>query len=121
MFERKSYIEQAGNKVLPELALSRLGLDPVSGELGRASAKHLLERCLFGAKRTDIDQFAALTVEQSLDLLLAVPPTPTPPVNINPDDTGVPLGETWVNAPDVQAYRNLRKKSLRSWWVGLII
>ncbi len=121
MFERKSYIEQAGNKVLPELALSRLGLDPVSGELGRASAKHLLERCLFGAKRTDIDQFAALTVEQSLDLLLAVPPTPTPPVNINPDDTGVPLGETWVNAPDVQAYRNLRKKSLRSWWVGLIL
>jgi len=107
--------------VLPELTLSRLGLDPVNGVLGRAAAKHLLERCLFGAKKSDIDQFATLTVEQSLDLLLAVPPAPSPPININPEDTDVPLGQTWVNAPDVQAYRNLRKKSLRCWWVGLII
>jgi uncharacterized protein (DUF1800 family) len=121
VFDRKRNTEQAGNKVLPELALSRLGLDPVSGILGRVSAKHLLERCLFGAKKSDIDQFAGLTVEQAIDSLLALLPAPVPPVNINPDDTEVPLGETWVNAPDVQAYRNLRKKSLRSWWVGLII
>jgi len=121
VFERKGNIEQAGNKVLPELTLSRLGLDPVNGVLGRAAAKHLLERCLFGAKKSDIDYFAGLTVDQAMDGLLAVLPAPSPPVNINPDDTDVPLGQTWVNAADVQAYRNLRKKSLRSWWVGLII
>ena len=121
MSDRKRNIVHAGNKVLPELALSRLGLDPVSGVLGRAAARHLLERCLFGAKRSDIDHFAGLTVEQSMDSLLAVLPSPSPPVNINPDDADVPLGQTWVNAPDVQAYRNGRKKSLRSWWVGLII
>ena len=121
MFERDRNIGQAGNKVLPELALSRLGLDPVSGVLGREAAKHLLERCLFGAKKSDIDSFSGLTVSQALDNLLAVLPAPSPPVNINPEDTGVPLGETWVDAPDVQAFRSGRRKSLRSWWVGLII
>jgi uncharacterized protein (DUF1800 family) len=121
VLDKKRNIETPGNRVLPELTLSRLGLDPVTGVLGREAARHLAERCLFGARRSDIDNIAALTVEQALDLLLAVPQAPSPPVNINPDDTDVPLGETWVNAADVQAYRNLRRKSLRSWWVGLII
>lgn len=121
MFDRERNIKQAGNKELPELTLSRLGLDPLEGVLGIDNARHLLERCLFGAKKSELDQYANLTVEQALDSLLATLPAPAPPVNINPDDTGVPLGETWVNAPDVQAFRSGRKKSLRCWWVGLII
>ena len=119
--DRKRNIRKAGNQELPDLALSQLGLDPLEGTMGREAAGHLLGRCLFGARQSDIDSFTGLTVAEALDLLLADLPAPSPPISINPADTGVPLGETWVNAPDVQAFRNGRKKSLRSWWVGLIL
>jgi hypothetical protein len=105
----------AGNCTLPLPELSLLGLDPVGGVPGRAAAKHLLERCLFGPKREGKDQFASLIVAEAMAILPAPKPEPSLPVNINPDDTDLPPGETWVNAPDRQALRAGRKKSLRSW------
>jgi hypothetical protein len=113
------HISEFTNRDLPEVKLSNLGTDPISGVLGRDRAKHLLERCLFGARRSELDQFATLTIGEALDILLADLPAPSPPLNINPEDTGLALGETWIHAPFKGEFNALRKKSLRSWWFGL--
>jgi uncharacterized protein (DUF1800 family) len=112
---------EAGNRVIPELRLSSLGLDPVSEPLDRAAAKHLLERSLFGARFSEINQFTGLSITQALDILLADLPVPDPPVNVSTKDTQVPLGETWVNAPHFGDANFVRRKSLRDWWVGQMI
>lgn len=110
----------AGNTVLPELALSSKGLDPLEGVLDRPAARHLLERSLFGARLSEIDNFEGLTTAEALDILLAVQPEPDPPVVISDKDP-LPLGETWVNAPYDKDARSARIKSYRAWWVGQII
>lgn len=89
--------------------------------MGRERAKHLLNRTLFGAKRSDIDQFAALTISEALDILLADSSPPEPPLQIWGDDPNVAFGETWVDAALDSDLRFKRKKSLWAWWMGQIL
>lgn len=56
-------------------------LNPLNETLGVERAKHLLMRSTFGATKKDIDEFAALTPSQALDVLLAVKDEPLPPLD----------------------------------------
>jgi uncharacterized protein (DUF1800 family) len=68
-----------------------------------------------------------MTLDDAIDLLLADSPPPVPPLNVNSLDTGVPVGETWVQAPYTDpnnpSYNpnGSRTTSFKSWWIGLMI
>ncbi|MDX2432446.1 MAG: DUF1800 family protein, partial [Bacteroides sp.] len=70
-------------------------LNKFSGVLGKARAAHLLRRATFGPTRQDIEQFASLTTDQALVLLLDdSAENPLPPL----DPT---TGATWVDPAGV--------------------
>ena len=91
------------------------------GPLGVARASHLLNRALFGPRRQEIEQFSNLSITQAIDQLLSTEPAPGPPLQVFGEDPNVPFGTTWVESVPDGAVRFLRKKSLRSWWMGLCV
>ena len=97
-------------------------LNPIEeSPLGIERARHLLNRTLFGAARSQIDKFALLTISEALDILLEDSSPPEPPLQIWGDDPNVAFGETWVDAALDSNLRFRRKKSLWSWWIGQIL
>lgn len=99
------------------------GLDPYSGPWGKPQIIHLLKRTMFGAKKSDVDHFLSMSLSETISELLGAPAVaPDPPINyysnaqvIDPD---VPLGQTWVNAPENPLINFARKNSFRAWWIG---
>jgi uncharacterized protein (DUF1800 family) len=82
----------------------RSGLAPYTGTWGKAEARHLLKRCMFGLKKADVDAVSSLTMSQAVDALINTAPNALPiPVNyyenIYADTTGVAYGQSWVGAP----------------------
>jgi uncharacterized protein (DUF1800 family) len=75
---------------------------------------------MFGAKPQDVEALAPMNVSDLVDLLLADTPLPDPPLNTNANDTGAPVGSTWIDAP-TSDFNNSRHNSLRAWWIGLMI
>lgn len=107
------------------------GLDPYTGPWTTNEVVHLLKRTMFGAKKSDIDHFKAMSMSAAVDELLTIPAgLPTPPVKgyTNEDisasdpDYALPMGATWVNthSEDGQANYN-RVISWKAWWVSLMI
>jgi hypothetical protein len=56
-----------------------LSLNPKTGALGYQNAKHLLNRCLFGARHSEIQFMQSKTAEEALDFLLSEPGDPLAP------------------------------------------
>ncbi|MBI4548256.1 MAG: DUF1800 domain-containing protein [Ignavibacteriae bacterium] len=108
------------NKALPQVARSLAGIEPYTGPWGFEQVAHLLRRTSFGAPRSTIDAMLSLTMDEIVEILVSELPTPDPPLNTNSNDTGAPVGETWVNAP-TSDFNGSRNNSLKSWWTGLII
>ena len=99
------------------------GLNPYTGTFGRAELIHLLKRTMFGAKKSDTDALQGKTLSQVMDILFTAPTTdPAPPINdystAAKPDPNVPLGQTWIYAPEQGNIDNARARSLKSWWVG---
>lgn len=100
------------------------GLAPYTGEWTKARAAHLLRRCMLGPTFDQIEEAAQSNMDAVVAQLLADLPTPELPVNVNPDDTDLRIGETWVekiiprNSP---LLINERRFSLRAWLMGLIL
>ena len=100
------------------------GLEPYVGTWDEYTAAHLLRRCLFGPKRNEIAGATQLGLSETLDYLFDERPMPDPPLNFGrDDDPDVAIGETWVDAPRTYdgSLNFYRKKSLRAWWIGLMI
>ncbi len=96
-----------------------LSLDPVNGALGYQKAKHLLSRCMFGARHSEILFIQSKTAEEALDFLLTEPSRPlSPPLGTDNSDTEVAIGTTWVNLVFNSKFRNQRQTSYRNWWIG---
>lgn len=105
------------------------GLIPYGGVWTENEVIHLLKRTMFGAKKSDIDYFKNLTIEQAVDELVNdTSPMPDPPVkDYNPStaatpDTNIAAGTTWVN--DVNGDGTvwfLRTASFKKWWMGLMV
>ncbi len=96
-------------------------LAPYQGDWDKTQVRHLLRRTLFGAKESEVQDFYSKTLEQCLSDLLADEPPAAPPLNADPRDTSVPLGETWVNAPANPMLAASRFQSLFRWWTGQMI
>ena len=109
------------NKSLPVLPRTTAGLNPYAGPWGPTQAAHLLRRCLFGPTRTQIAVAAGSSLSNVLNVLLAAPVAPAPPVNVSATDTSVPLGQTWVTQAFDQNFEGVRRASLRAWWLGQLL
>lgn len=96
-------------------------IEPISGNLDFGQARHLLDRCLFGARKSEIDSLVGKDISTVMSTLLQTIGTPKPPVGYDPLDLGVPLGETWVNLVYNADYNTYRRRSFRSWWIGLMM
>jgi uncharacterized protein (DUF1800 family) len=96
-------------------------LTPISGNLDFAQASHLLNRCTFGPKKSEIDALVGKSISSALATLTQTPATPTPPVSYDVNDLDVALGESWINAAYNSTYNAYRLRSLRSWWIGLMM
>jgi uncharacterized protein (DUF1800 family) len=117
-------VEKYANKELPVAKKTRAGVNPYTGVWNKQLATHLLKRTMFGAKESEINAVLAMgTADATVDALLNNVPNPMPlPINwyegIFADTTGVPLGATWINAPQGMGnedyYRNI---GLKGQWV----
>ncbi|MGB0929184.1 MAG: DUF1800 domain-containing protein [Chitinophagales bacterium] len=110
------------NTQLPNMARSMAGLEAYTGVFGEEQAGHLLRRCLFGTRRTEVTEAAERGLQKTIELLFAEQAKPTPPINSQyGDDPNVPIGETWVTAPITQGINGVRRASLQRWWMGLML
>ncbi|HSC38406.1 MAG TPA: DUF1800 domain-containing protein, partial [Chitinophagaceae bacterium] len=102
-------------------------LKKYKGKWTRAQAKHLLKRTMFGARKEDIDYFAAKSLRSTLrELLDTEEATPPPPVNNYNDDKytdeEIQPGQTWITATKVTGMNSGRRRnSFKAWWLGLMI
>lgn len=101
-----------------ELNGKSYSIQPISGNLDFEQARHLLDRCLFGAKNGEIDSMVGKSISAALNTLTEIPPTPQPPISMDAKDLDIAIGTTWVDAAYKGAYNVYRLKSLRSWWIG---
>jgi uncharacterized protein (DUF1800 family) len=126
---RKSKKKVELQTVIPARTLS--GINPYTGIWGKNEIIHLLKRTMFGAKKADIDYFAARTMNQTIDELLnPTAANPQPPIKeyvtsttlgVVPD-TNILQGTTWVN--DVNSdgtVQSQRRGSYKKWWTGVLI
>ena len=108
------------------------GLDPYTGPWGYEQAAHLIRRTMFGVKKSDVELLLGMNMEQAVDFLLDVDPTPpAPPVNNyyysdgndeeGYEDPNVPFGDPWVNAAYDEQAEGLRIESFRGWWVKQMV
>lgn len=89
-------------------------LTPFSGPLGKRLAKHFLRRLSWNVTRARIDQFAALTAAEAVDLIVTTQ-TPSMDQPVDPAD-----GQPWIN-PTVTTTLT-QDAALRfvvvSWWLN---
>lgn len=104
---------------------TQTGTGKYTGTFGTEELRHLLRRTLFGVSHDDLSHFKNKTMSEVVDELLNVSTTPpSPPVNHYNDrlnDPNIPLGQTWVNEVLYSNLGNVRRESLRAWWLGLMI
>jgi len=99
-----------------------LSLTPKNGELGFTNAKHLLNRCLFGARKSEIEFIQNKTAEEAIDYLLLEPIGELPPpLGIKKSDEETPVSETWVNTKYNSKYSSERKYSYNNWWIRRLL
>jgi len=114
--------------VSPARTLS--GINPYTGTWGTNEVIHLLKRTMFGAKKADVDYFAARTMNQAVDELLnptapvAVPPVKEYTTSTQPGtpDANIAQGTTWVN--DINndgTVQSQRRASYKKWWTGVMV
>lgn len=99
-----------------------LSLSELDGPLDYNQAKHLLNRCLFGARHTEIQFIQGKTASEALDFLLREPlDILAPPLCVKDSDEEVPVGTTWVNTKYNSNFRSQRIYSYNSWWIGRLL
>ena len=106
------------------------GLQPYMGQWTSDQALHLARRTLFGATIEDVQFFAAMSMSDAVDYVLAVPVAqPLPPVKSyassatsGDPDADIPQGSTWVNINTTDGGLNgRRRQSFKNWWTGLLL
>jgi uncharacterized protein (DUF1800 family) len=107
---------EAASSVAP-LKLEKT-LAPYQGSWQEPQIRHLLRRSLFGTKEAEVEAYRNLSLQECLAKLLREEPEPEPPLNAEPRDNSVPLGQTWVDAPPNPMLDGSRFLSLFRWWAG---
>jgi hypothetical protein len=104
--------------------LADSGIDAYTGTFDTDQITHLLKRTLFGCTIDDIAWARGLGLDATIEALLAPQTLPSPPVNTYGDDeSGVPVGQTWVTATPCTTddWDGLRVNNLSAWWWGLYV
>ena len=96
-------------------------IQPISGNLDYSQSSHLLDRCMFGAKKSEVDSLVGKSISSALNTLTQIQATPLPPVSYDTKDLDVALGQTWIDAAYNSTYNTYRLKSLQAWWVSLMM
>lgn len=96
-------------------------LQPVSGNLDYSQVRHLLDRCSFGVKKSEADLLVGKSISSAMTMLMQPVSVPQPPVSYDANDLDVAQGQTWINAPYNSTYNTFRLRSLRAWWIGLMM
>ncbi|WP_422362424.1 DUF1800 domain-containing protein [Reichenbachiella sp.] len=93
-------------------------LTALAGALGRKRAAHLLRRATFGATKAQIDQVAAMTASEAMDLLFITVGLPDPELPID-----LATGEEWITTPRTDANTSDRGLNayLKSWHFGQLL
>jgi len=92
------------------------GLEPYAGTWTEEDSAHLLRRTMFGYYRSQLAEATTLGKDASIDKLLTKIALPTPPLNVSPNDTTVPVGQTWINAAPDGLVEGYRINSFKMWW-----
>ncbi|HWS00580.1 MAG TPA: DUF1800 domain-containing protein [Prolixibacteraceae bacterium] len=96
-------------------------IQAVSENLDYNRARHLLDRCVFGATSDQVKALVGKSISAAIDTLMQIQAVPTPPVSYDTKDLDVLPGQTWVAAAFNSTYNPYRLKSLRAWWIGLMM
>ncbi|MFY0652350.1 MAG: DUF1800 domain-containing protein [Cyclobacteriaceae bacterium] len=119
--------ENSTDSVVKRARAVNSGIAPFSGEWNKSTAIHLLRRTLFGVKKSELDYFTGLSIEDAVSELLTKAPDPAVPVNDynnsseGVEDPHVAFGETFIEAPYGEDYEGQRLGSLKSWLLGNMI
>ena len=111
-------LKEDSDQRLASRAATSSGLEPYAGEWGPLQAAHLLKRCSFGIKESEVQQLLSLGMNNAVDLLTAPNPNQVLPVNDYyeyEEDPHAAPGETWVNKPHGEEAEFLRVISLKNW------
>jgi hypothetical protein len=96
-------------------------IEPISGNLDFGQTRHLLDRCLFGARKSEIELLVGQDISSAINKLVQITEIPSPPVGYDALDLDVPVGQTWVNLVYSGDYNTYRRRSFRSWWISLMM
>lgn len=93
-------------------------LSALAGPLGRKRAAHLLRRVTFGATKAQIDQVAALTASEAMDLLFVMDDLAEPELPIDPATR-----QEWITTPttDANSGDNDLRYFFKSWHFGQLL
>jgi len=99
-----------------------MALDKFEGEWNTRVAKHLLNRVSFSITKSSIDKFVSQGMDLSVLELLQDLPEISPPVNPEYEvDPNVPIGETWVDKPELEGTATLWWRTIRTWSIRNMI
>ena len=96
------------------------GLPVYEGPWTFAEAAHLLRRATFAPTYEEITEAVSIGREATLSRLMELKPLPLPPTNYYyPNDPAVPIGESWLNAPNTPDLTTLtyRFNCLNAWLI----
>ncbi len=95
-------------------------LTAYQGAWTKQEAAHLLRRALFGPTIEQITNATTKGLAQTVTDLLSTN-TISPPLNYDPDDASVSIGQTWIDKPlpntNKNKARQARYRSIRAWLV----
>ena len=111
----------------PRRASVQAGIEEYTGDWSDIQVAHLLKRTLFGVKKSEVNHFKGMSMSEAVDQIVTSSVFPDPPINnyeisggelVDPD---VPIGETWVDAPNNSDLSGYRIQSLKGWMVDNIL
>lgn len=93
-------------------------LPALAGTLGRKRAAHLLRRATFGSTSAQIDQIAAMTASEAMDVLFITDNLAEPELPVDPM-----TGLEWITTPttDANSGENELRAYLKSWHLGQLL
>ncbi len=111
------------NKTPPHYGYKVSGVEPYTGSWDAETAKHLLRRCLFGFRQSDVDYATGQILQDTVDALLTNHTPSALPVNdysARVSDPDCPAGEEWVTKAfsENPQINTERRKTIQSWWIG---
>ncbi len=97
-------------------------LEPYNGPWTNMEVKHLFKRCTFGISFNDNNAMISKGFESCINLIFEIDSNiiPYPINNYSSEDSNVPLGKEWFNAPYNTKFDTDRKLSVIYEWYGRI-